>query len=1445
MPKFSVKKPYTILVMVVAIIILGFVSLSSMTTDLLPSMSLPYLLVITTYPGASPEKVESTVCEPMESALGTIKGVKNVYSTASENYGMVQLEFVDGTDMDSAMVKVSSALDTVRAGLPDECGTPSIMEISMDMMASVYLAVSCDGKDIQETSRFVEDTVKPYLERQDGVTSISSLGTVENTLVVELSQEKVDALNDKILAKANEAFAEALEQLEDAKQQLEDAQKELDKGKKELEDGQKELNSGKSELQDGKDKLESGKKELEDKQNQTNSMLATQKAALNTAKSNLESIQTKLATAKALDDAMKQIDQTTDELMSLQGCYNSFQESSRKYTDAQAVIDSYAGVVLPPETEEPQELAEARLQLAEAQTELNTLKTNLTGNAVLEQTWAEVIQMDENQPTMEQLRQMDWADPANFPALEAAMPVMEAAILTGAGTLTAQKVVLTEQMLFATGGALDYETFKNQVDQILAAQNITDLNKAIQDINNGLIMIEQGQMTAAIEFANGKAQISLGEYQMEVAQAQLDSAQAQIDSGKESLKDAEEQLKTGWEEYEKGLEQYEKQREEALRSANADQLLDISTLAQIVYAQNFSMPAGYLDDKQDASWLLKIGDSYSSVDEISNLLLADMDEIGAVRLGDVADITVIDNADDSYARLNGNPGIILSVFKSSTTGTNEVSKNVEKASSYLEQEYEGLSIVKLMDQGDYITLIIKGVVQSMVVGAALAIVVLALFLKDVKPTIVVAVSIPLSVLTALILMYFSGISLNMMSLSGLALGIGMLVDNSIVVIENIYRLRSKGVEAPRASVQGTRQVAGAIIASTLTTVSVFAPMVFSTGTVRELLMPISLTIIFTLTASLLVAMTVVPATGSTILRNSKEKKHPLFDKIQNVYGKMLAFCLRFKIVPLSIAIGLLAFSVWAVLRMGLVMIPEMTSNQIQVSITMPEDIDKEESFRIADQAVDAILTVDGVESVGAMNGATVSLVASASGSGSSDFHTYSLMIITENEDAGEDEIKRICKDIEEKTADLNCELTIATGMEEMSTFLGSGLSIRVYGDDLDKLKEITEDICEIVDSVEGYTEISNGQDEPDQVVHLVLDRDAAMKQGLTVAQIFAEMNKELTRSATATQVTLDGVNMKIIVKDRRDPLLKENILDYTFPIKETDEDGFTRTVDHPLSEFATVRVEDGVQAISRENQSRYMTVTASVEEGYNATLLNRELEPLIAAYELPSGYSFSSAGGESDAVNEMIFQMLRVILMGLAFIYLVMVAQFQSLLSPFIVLFTVPLAFTGGLIGLLVMGEPLSVMGMMGFVVLLGTVVNNGIVFVDYANQLRIGGLDREDALIATGKTRMRPILMTALTTILAMASLLFGDDMASQMSRGMAIVVAGGLAYATLMTLFIIPVVYDILFKRKPINVDIGSEDLDDVPDDAADYLRIKKEEALAAFHLDEEKSDETPEQV
>lgn len=1392
MEKFSVKKPFTILVMVVAIIILGFVSLSGMTTDLLPKMSLPYLLVITTYPGASPEKVESSVSEPVESALGSISGVKNVYSMSYENYGIVELEFADGTDMDSAMVKVSSALDSVKSALPEECGSPNIMEISMDMMASVYLAASYEGKDIQETSRFVEDTLIPYLERQEGVTSISDIGIVENSISVDLNQDKIDVLNEKILAKTNDAFADAVDQLNDAKKQLLESEQKLADSTQELVDGQKDIDDGRTKLDDAqkeldeqKEKLEDAKGSLEDQKKDTENKLATASQALD----QLNALQTDLLTLQAQEASLKATITQIEKSLEEQG------KTTNDIPNVVAGLDQMSTV-----------LTSSLMNL----TDQNSTYVNSALAAVNPAMSLHSLGIDE--------ATWDTLTPEGRKEL----------LQKTADGYQTQKALLS--------GYKDYVSSLNslQVEKAGVQAAVSAAEAELKKSGVSYTDIEKAKIEAAAGFGAASAQISSRQSALNSAQTtldsnkeSLDSAQDQITEGWDSIADAKKQLADGWDQYNTSLENFEVQKAEALRNANADQLVNMQTLSQLIYAQNFAMPAGYLDDAEDNSWLLKVGSNYESVDELSNIVLTNIEDIGDVRLCDVADITVIDNADDSYARLNGQSAVVLSVFKSSTAGTNEVSKNIAAAISELEEQYPGLSVLTLMDQGDYITLIINGVLQSMIVGAALAILILALFLKDVKPTIVVAVSIPLSVLTALILMYFTGISLNMMSLSGLALGIGMLVDNSIVVIENIYRLRSKGVGAARAAVQGTKQVAGAIIASTLTTVCVFLPMVFTAGTVRELMMPISLTIIFTLAASLLIAMTVVPAAGSTLLRNTKEKKHPFFDKVQDIYGKMLAFCLKVKVVPLAIAIGLLVYSIWAVMRMGIVMIPDMTSNQIEISVQMPEDTDKEECYKRADQVLDAMTTIDGIGDVGAMAGGDTTLVASSSGMSDSTYDQFTFLVLTENENAGKEEVNRICREIEERTADIDCELTISTGMSEMSTMMGSGLSVKVYGDDLDTLTKITQDICDLAATIPGYENISNGQEEPDQVIRLVLDKDAAMRKGLTVAQIFSELNGKLTESTDAATVTIDGEDMKIVVKDGREPLTRENLLDYNFEIQTTDDNGNTVTEDHPLSEFATLKLEDGVQSINRENQSRYMTVTATVAEGSNATLLSRELQPLIDAYELPDGYTIDTAG-ESDTVNQMVIQMSKVLLLGLALIYLVMVAQFQSLLSPFIVLFTVPLAFTGGLIGLLLMNEPLSVMGMMGFVVLLGTVVNNGIVFVDYANQLRMGGLERREALIATGKTRMRPILMTALTTILAMASLLFGDDLSSQMSKGMAIVVAGGLAYATLMTLFIIPVMYDILFKRKPLQVDIGSENLDDVPDDAADYLKQKEQKEL-----------------
>lgn len=1391
MEKFSVKKPFTILVMVVAIIILGFVSLSGMTTDLLPKMSLPYLLVITTYPGASPEKVESSVSEPVESALGSISGVKNVYSMSYENYGIVELEFADGTDMDSAMVKVSSALDSVKSALPEECGSPNIMEISMDMMASVYLAASYEGKDIQETSRFVEDTLIPYLERQEGVTSISDIGIVENSISVDLNQDKIDVLNEKILAKTNDAFADAVDQLNDAKKQLLESEQKLADSTQELVDGQKDIDDGRTKLDDAqkeldeqKEKLEDAKGSLEDQKKDTENKLATASQALD----QLNALQTDLLTLQAQEASLK---------ATITQIEKSLEEQGKTTNDIPNVV---AG------------LDQMSTFLTSSQMEGMTGMDSTTVNTMLGSSGMSLQSLGIDETTWDALTP------------EGRKELLQK---TAAGYQTQKELLSGYDDYVSSLNSLQVEKAGVQAAASAAEAELKKSGVSYTDIEKAKIEAAAGFGAASAQISSGQSALNSAQTTLDSNKESLDSAQDQITEGWDSIADAKKQLADGWDQYNTSLENFEAQKAEALRNANADQLVNMQTLSQLIYAQNFAMPAGYLDDAEDNSWLLKIGSNYESVDDLSNIVLTNIEDIGDVRLCDVADITVIDNADDSYARLNGQSAVVLSVFKSSTSGTNEVSKNIAAAISELEEQYPGLSVLTLMDQGDYITMIINGVLQSMIVGAALAILILALFLKDVKPTIVVAVSIPLSVLTALILMYFTDISLNMMSLSGLALGIGMLVDNSIVVIENIYRLRSKGVGAARAAVQGTRQVAGAIIASTLTTVCVFLPMVFTAGTVRELMMPISLTIIFTLAASLLIAMTVVPAAGSTLLRNSKEKKHPFFDKVQDIYGKMLAFCLKVKVVPLVIAIGLLVYSIWAVMRMGIVMIPDMTSNQIEISVQMPEDTDKEECYKRADQVLDAMTTIDGIGDVGAMAGGDTTLVASSSGMSDSTYDQFTFLVLTENENAGKEEVNRICREIEERTADIDCELTISTGMSEMSTMMGSGLSVKVYGDDLDTLTKITQDICDLAATIPGYENISNGQEEPDQVIRLVLDKDAAMRKGLTVAQIFSELNGKMTESTDAATVTIDGEDMKIVVKDGREPLTRENLLDYNFEIQTTDDNGNTVTEDHPLSEFATLKLEDGVQSINRENQSRYMTVTATVAEGSNATLLSRELQPLIDAYELPDGYTIDTAG-ESDTVNQMVIQMSKVLLLGLALIYLVMVAQFQSLLSPFIVLFTVPLAFTGGLIGLLLMNEPLSVMGMMGFVVLLGTVVNNGIVFVDYANQLRMGGLERREALIATGKTRMRPILMTALTTILAMVSLLFGDDLSSQMSKGMAIVVAGGLAYATLMTLFIIPVMYDILFKRKPLQVDIGSENLDDVPDDAADYLKRKEQKEL-----------------
>ena len=1227
--RFSVKRPYVIVVAVIIALILGGVSVSKMKTDLLPEMDMPYLAVITTDPGASAEKVESEVTDVLEDSLSTVSGVSNISSQSSDNVSVIFLEFADGTDMDSALVKVSSAANEVTSRLPETAGAPNFMEISMDMMATLYAAASYDGHDIYQTSEFVEETVVPELERLDGVATVSTTGSAEQSVEVRLSDDKIEDINNELLSSVNGGLSNA---------------------KKQIDEGEAQLAKAESTLAEQKDSLEGKQAETSDQLGQAISGLTL---GVSGKTSELSTIQAQIAALASQLESPLVSDEQKDQI---QAQIAALQDQAKKVSD---------------------ELSSYQKDLAKAQS---------------------------------------------------------------------------------------------------------------------------GSMTAASQFGS--------------AQAQLSQAQVTIDASKSQLAEARSQ--------------YETSRDQAISQANIDTLVDKDTLSQLISAQNFSMPAGYLKSDSDTQWLVRVGEKLVSVDELKGLLLADIDGVGEIRLSDVADITVVDNVGDSYMKINGADGVLLSVFKSSTANTSDVSHATADALEKLERDNPGLHLNVVSDQGSYIDLYISSILQSLLIGALLAIVVLALFLKDWKPTLIVAFSIPFSVLFALVLMYFSGISINVMSLGGIALAIGMLVDNSIIVLENIYRLRARGLSAPRAAVQGAKQITGAVIASTLTTICVFLPIVFTTGMVNQMMLPFSLTIAYVLAASLLIALTLVPSLSATVFRNHRPRRSAWFEKIQTAYGRSLSFFLRHKAIPLGVAAVLFVAAFIGVLNTGITMIPTMTSKTVSVSVIMPEDIEKDDAYATADKVMEAATGIEGVAFVGGIDGSGAMSLVSGGSSGSSEesslHEMFTFYLQTDDSVTKESQVMSLLDELDEKTKDLDCEvITDASSSEAMAEMVGSGLSLTISGPDQDKLVELSEQAMAKIDEIDGYTEIENGMEDADTELQLVIDRDKLTKAGYTVAQLYADLSSMLQTEVDATSIDEDGATMDVAIVDETKVPTADKLLDTKIEIAD-QANGTTKT--YELGDFATVEEGKAAPTINHENSMRTMTVTASVEDGYNNALLSRDLQTKLADLELPEGYELHYTG-EIENIETMLSQMLLLLVLGFVLIYLVMVAQFESLLSPFIIIFTVPLAFTGGFFALVMAGEPLSMMALMGFAVLMGTVVNNGIVFVDFVNQLRRGGLEKRDALVMTGRTRMRPIMMTALTTILAMIPMVFSDAVGASMQRGMALVVVGGLLYATFMTLYIVPIMYDLLYRRVPKEIDVDGGDIDDDPDDAQAFL-----EALRGSH-------------
>ncbi len=1225
---YSVKKPFTVFVAVILVIILGFISFINMTTDLLPKMDLPYALIVTTYIGASPEKVETVVTKPIEQSMATVSDVKNISSVSSENSSMVILEFSNDVNMDSALIELNGKLDLIKANWNDDgIGTPIVSKINPNMLPVMLTAVDVGDKNHAEIKSFVNNNILPSLERISGVASVSTTGIIEEQIEVKLNQEKIDNINTKLMDSVNSKLSKAQGQLNTAKTQIEQGKKELSKQSNEQ---MRKIIDGINAVKTGKDTISATEKELTSKEQ-----------TLNFTKTTL------VKTIDGMDVLLNKMNGEKAELVKL----------GEDLTDAQKV-------------------------------KLETLNHSIKN---------------------------------------------------------------TEKLKSETTSKLD-------------------------EVNTGLNQITVGKT----ELTKQKTNLQAQEKQLEIAKSTLT-----IELSKASSK-----LEQGEEELNKGIKEFETARDQALKNASIDGIITSDMVSNILMANNFSMPAGYIENEED-KMLIKVGEKFGNIDEMKNLTILSFDIAGLenITLGDLSDIGNTDNSDEIYAKVNGNNAIILSFQKQSTASTAEVCKDIEQTMKSIENDNQEVRFTTLMNQGIYIDLIIGTVLENLFYGAILAVIILFIFLKDYRPTIIIALSIPISLTFAIALMYFTGVTINIISLSGLALGVGMLVDNSIVVIENIYRLLKEGNSLKDACINGASRVAGAIAASTLTTVCVFLPIVFIQGISKQLFTDMGLTIGYSLLASLIVALTLVPAMASKMFKNAKPKETKLFDKFANVYEKSLKIALDHKVIVVIITVVLLVTSIALAGSMGTAFIPEVDGTQMSITIIPPKEVTSNEAKAKANEIIDSLLeNIKDIETIGVVDSSVMGSMSMSSGSGTS-INMYA--ILKEKKELSNKEIET---KIYELTKDLGYEISVSTSNMDMSSMMSSGIQVVVKGKEIDKLKEISQEVASLLEGITGIEKVDSGISEMQKEQRVIVNKNKAMEYGLTVAQVYQKIVGTVSNEKEATEVTIDNKDYPVVVvKQEEKKITTDNLADIKLSGKKNNED-----VEVKLSEIAEIEETDGLASISRDNQERYITVSASITADSNIGIVGREVENKLKDYQTPTGYNVELQG-ESETINESLRDLGLMILVAVIFIYLIMVAQFQSLKSPFIVMFTIPLAFTGGLLALWICGCEISLIAMLGFLMLAGIVVNNGIVFIDYANQLRNDkGMKVKEALLETGKTRLKPILMTALTTVLGLSTMALGMGQGAEMLQPLGIVTIGGLVYATILTLYLVPALYMMMNKDK-----------------------------------------------
>ncbi len=1034
---FAVEKSITIFMVVLAVIIFGVVSFTRLTTDLFPDINIPFAVVTTTYPGATPEEVEQEVSIPLERTFQTTSNVQEVQTTSNENFSIVILEFSQNTDMDTATVEMREQLNNMLDQLPDDASNPAILRLNPDMLPVMTFSVSHEGKDIEELTNWVNDELNPRLERVSGVAQLNVSGGYQSEIQVRLDQEAIDEINDQI-----EAF----------------------------------------------------------------------------------------------------------------------------------------GAVDP-----------------------------------------------------------------------------------------------------------DFDADEFTFDKALI---------------NGLLE-----------------------------------------------------------------------------------------------AQNFAFPAGFV--RLDGSdYLVRVGDSFSSLDEIRDLKIMNAGPL-SITLDDVASVDFVDANEQTYSKVNGENALTLSVQKGSEFATTDVTDELNVVLEEIASEEEGFSYTMLLDQGEFINLATGSVIDNLLLGAVLAIAVLFLFLRNVRTTLIIGVAIPVSLMFAIILIYISGITLNVVSLGGLALGIGMLVDNSIVVIENIYRMKKEGRSTKEAAVRGTHQVAGAITASTLTTIGVFLPIMFIEDFIREIFIQLALTITFSLIASLVIAVSFVPTIanqilndkGSGVTKTKQNNKTPFFEKIKDVYAVIFNVFFKVKALVMIVVFGLF-FTVFSLaVSRGFEFFPETDEGSLQATLEFSSDepIDFDSLNETLDSLGSDLLAFEDVETVGISFGDASDMMPLMQGfGGSGDSVSLNIVLRSDRENSTIENADLIEAFIEENYSEFIADVSGTEG--DTDAIIGSGIQVRVSGDNLDTLRDEALRMTTLLEGIDGVREVDSGLGEETEEVRITVDKDEAIAVGLTNAQVLGAVSEFLSEPSVVTNVRMEGRNYELYVYDEDEDSRRvvDDLVEIESLIVGEDMDG------NPvmLNDIADVSYAPGFASITRVNGVRTLTVDAQLDSDANATLVSEDVERVLEDYEMPSGYDYTLLG-ENEEIQAAIETMILVAVLGITLVYMIMASQFQSLTYPFIIMITIPLAFTGGFGALYLSGDAVSIVALIGLIILSGVVVNNGIVLVDYINQMRSRGRDLKAAILEAGQVRLRPIFMTALTTVLALTGMAFATGDGAELVQPIAYTAIGGLVYATFLTIFVVPIMY------------------------------------------------------